>query len=284
MQTPEQYYSDLDLYGKFQYVPLSQIVLSLELEANEDGNYMSGTKRSKILKCAKEGLRELTQEVANEDLSFEITVPDSLVWPLPQDYVSDINIFVVLRDASTSNLEMFPLDENPNIIKSMGYLQDHEAEILFDEDGNILEADSSNAVNHPYKNNFNTSNHLGNRPTKDTTKYSKHGGFVVDERRGIIIFTSNIANKEVVIRYKSDGLQAELSGGEVYLHKLISKALRESIYYDCIKYKRNDLVPMNEKIRAKNEYLSTRHKAVINRSGLDLMKLSKAIDASNKIF
>jgi hypothetical protein len=75
-QTPEVYYLDDDLYGKYQYVALSQIVLDLEQSAQEDGNFLSGTKRSKILKSAKQALRDLTETVANDELSFEITVPD----------------------------------------------------------------------------------------------------------------------------------------------------------------------------------------------------------------
>ena len=283
-QTPETYHNDDQLFGKYQYVALSQIVLDLEQSAQEDGNYLSGTKRSKILKHAKQGLRDLTADVANDDLSFEVTVPDSLVWELPQDYVSDIRIFVVLEDSNTGNYEMYPLDENPSMNKAIGYLQDNDAELMFDENGDILEADSFNTIANPYNPHTSSSNRLGNNPTKDTSKYSKYGGFVVDERRGIIIFTSNLADKEVVIRYKSDGLQAELADGEVYLHKHLQNALTEFVYYRCIRDKRASLVPMNEKIRAKNEYLSTRHKAVLNRSGFDLMKISKAMDASTKIF
>jgi hypothetical protein len=283
-QTPEVYYLDDDLYGKYQYVALSQIVLDLEQSAQEDGNFLSGTKRSKILKSAKQALRDLTETVANDELSFEITVPDGLVWALPQDYVSSLSIYVVKRDSNTGNFTLFPLDLNPDMIKSIGYLQDNEAEILFDNDGNILEADSSNAINHSFTHIPNSTSRFGNKPTKDTSKNSKYGGYVVDERRGIIIFTSNLADNEVVIKYKSDGLQAELDNGEVYLHKLMSNALREFTYYLCIRDKRPTLVPANEKYRAKQEYLSTRHKAVLNMSGISLMKISKAMNVSTKIF
>lgn len=267
-QTQETYYSNKNNFGKYQYVAFSQIVLSLEQDAQEDGNYMSGIKRSKILKHAKQGLRDLTADVANENLSFEVTVPESLVWALPQDYVSDINIFLVEKDSCTGNFDLFPLEENPNMSSAIGYLQDHNTNPLYDDDGDILLADSLNAINHPSKLN---------------TKQNRYGGFVVDERRGVIVFTSNIADKEVVIRYKSDGLQAQLKEEEVYLHKHIKEALTQYTYYHCIKDLRSTLVPANEKRRAKNEYLSTRHKAVLNRAGFTFMKIYKATNSSNTL-
>ena len=281
-QTNQEYYDNEDLHGKYQYVPLSQIISRKELDTQTDGHLLSGVKRSILLAFAKEGLRELNFDIVNEQLSFEVTVPNSLVWTLPQDYVDDINIFIIQRDTNTGNYELYPLDENPNMSTAIGYLQDNEAELLYDHEGDILEADSFNAIAKPFGHNENSTSRYGNQPTKDTSKYSKYGGFVVDKRRGVIVFTSNIADKEVVIRYKSDGLQAQLDDGEVYLHKHLAKPLLDYIFSEI-------LIGMKgvseSRIRtARTRFLTSRHQAVLNMSGISLMKISKAMNVSTKIF
>lgn len=282
LQTPNDYYSDEDNFGLYQYVTLSEVVNALMLETQDDDSYLKGTKRAKILYHAKQGLRKLSLDVANDVLAFEITVPDSLVWALPQDYVNYVRISVVGRNPITGSFELHPLDINYKMHVAIGYLQDNNAEILFDNDGYILQADSSNAIAHPYKRySICPVDNLGNNPTKDTSKYSKYGEFSIDERRGIIVFSSDMADKEVVIEYVSDGLQAELSGGEVYLHKHLKEALEDFVYYECISRKKN--VPNAEKYRANNKYKSSRHKAVLARSDFDLMRISKAVDVANKI-
>lgn len=286
-QTPYQYYDydnefgGDDNYGKYQYVSLSEIINAMVLETQENDSYLKGTKRSKIIYHAKQGIRELNREVDTEERAFEITVPDSLVWPLPQDYVSYLGIYAVKRNNSTGSFNLYELDVDYNIHTAIGYLQDSDAAILFDEDGNILEADSSNAIAHAYNREQISQSYLGGNPTKDTSKYSKHGLFTINEQRGIIVFSSDLADREVVIKYKSDGLHAELSGSTIYIHKNLKKALEDYIYSECISRNRN--VPDAEKYRANNKYKSSRHKAVLARSDFNMSSILKHSDSATKL-
>ena len=282
LQTPDTYYSDEDLYGKYQYVPMSQIVNAMVLETQDDDSYLKGTKREKILYHAKQGLRNLSMDVANDVLAFEITVPDSLVWPLPQDYVDYIRISLVELDTTVNSYMLYPLDINYNMHIAIGYLQDNDAELLYDNDGYILEADSSNAIAHEYKRYSVSTTYLGNQPTKDTSQYSRYGEFAIDERRGIIVFSSGLADKEIVIEYVSDGLQNELWETEVTVHKYLKEALEDYIYFQCISRKRT--VPSNEKERANRKFKSSRHRAVLARSDFDMMRILKHSDSVTKIF
>lgn len=283
-QTQEEYYENEDNFGKYQYVPLSEVVNAMVLETQDDGSFLKGTKRTKILYHAKQGLRNLSKNVASDVRGYEITVPDDLVWALPQDYVRNLKIFLVQRNEGTGNLDLLQLQNSPNMFTEIGYLQDNDAELLYDDEGNILEADSSNSIAQSYNSNFSSPSAFGNRPTKDMSKYSNYGDFAFDEARGIIVFSSNLIDKEVVIRYQSDGLQAELSDSEVLLHKDLKEALESYIYHKCIARKRNELVPANEKHRANNEFKTLRHKAAISRAKFDLLRIANITDASTKIF
>jgi len=280
-QTPEVYYSNEDNFGKYQYVPLSEVVNRIYLEGQNDASIIKGVKRSLILALAKDGLRELTSDVANDVLSFEVTVPDSLVWPLPQDYMQYDKISLVKRDALTGSFNLYELDIDHKMHIATGYLQDDKADILFDQDGGILEADSSNAIAHPYNRPINTSSHDGNNPTKDTSKYSKYGTYDIDSRRGIIVFSSDLADKEVVIDYVSDGLQAELSDSTVYLHKHLKKPLEDYIYYERLA--RVNGVSSNRIESARRKYRSSRHKAVLALSDISMTRISKTMESTNKI-
>ena len=279
-QTPEVYYSNEDNFGKYQYVPLSEVVNRIYLEGQDDSSIIKGTKRSLLLALAKDGVRDLTTDVANDLLSFEVTVPDSLVWPLPQDYVKYDKISLVERNPTTGSFNLYELDIDNKMHISIGYLQDDEADILFDEDGGILEADSSNAIAHPYIRPTNSSHHNGNSPTKDTSKFSKYGTFAIDERRGIIVFSSDLADKEVVIEYVSDGLQAELSNSTVYLHKNLKIPLEDYIYYQRLSRIKN--VADSRIERARRKYRTSRHKAVLDRSDISMKRISKVMESTNK--
>ena len=281
-QTPESYYSDEDLYGGYQYIPLGQIINAMVLEATDDDSYLKGTKRSKIIYHAKQGVRNLSQDVANDVLAFEITVPDSLVWALPQDYVNYVRVSVVVHDTVTGSYRLEPLDINYNIHAAIGYLQDDVADLLFDEDGYILQADSLNAVAKPYKRYSISTNHTGNQPTLDTSRISRYGEFTIDERRGLFMFSSNLADEEIVIEYVSDGLSNELWETTVTVHKYLKEALEDYIYNECISRKRN--VPNNEKYRANQKWKASRHRAVLKRADFDLLRIEKIMNSATKIF
>lgn len=203
-------------------------------------------------------------------LAFEITVPDSLVWPLPQDYVNYCRISVVLRDDVTNSYRIFPINVNRNINMAIGYLQDHNADLLFDGDGQILMADSLNAIAQPYKRYKMWQN-------VDSFNKSQFGEVNVDRRR--FAFSSDLANKEVVIEYVSDGLQADLSESQITAHKYLRRTIEAFIYHSCIERKRN--VPSNEKARAKQAYDTALHKSKLSLSGLDLREIARAVRSGN---
>lgn len=281
-QTPFEYYENEENYGKYQYVTLSEIVNNIMLKAQIDDSIIKNMKRSSVLAIAKDGIRDLTQNASSEDLGIEITVPDNLVWPLPQDYVHYSGIYVVKRNTVTGSFNLYELDIDYNIHTSIGYLQDHNADILFDSEGGILEADSSNAINHPYHREQVSSSYKGNNPTKDTSKYSKHGLFTINKQRGVIVFSSDLADKEIVIKYKSDGLQNDLSGKDSYVHKDLKVPIQDYIIWQYLSIKDN--VSQSRINSARNKYLASRHQSVISQSDFNMHRILKHADSTTKLF
>lgn len=271
-QTPQDYYENEELHGGYQYVTLKTVVDNMLLEAEDDDSYIKNVKRSRIVNYAKQAIRTVTRQAANEVFAVEVTVPTSLSWVLPQDYVNYKRISVVITDKNTGSLRLYPLDINRNINIATGYLQDDAGELLFDDAGQILTADSSNGYARPYKRYAFSSEY---QPTLDTSKLSKFGEFVIDEKRGTILFSSDLSEQEVVIEYVSDGLQAELSEDEITMHKYLRDTVENWIYYSCIERKRN--VPANEKQRALLRYKTTLHQAKLALADFNLLQISRVL-------
>lgn len=270
--TPQEYYEDSNSHGNYQFVSLKTIIDNMMLESENEDSYMKNVKRSRIINYAKQAIREINKNGANVSFAQEITVPTTLVWTLPQDYVNWKRVSLVVLDKSTGSLRLQPLNVNNNINIATGLLQDSNYELLFDDEGFILTADASNAYAKPYKKYSFTDSY---QPTLDTSKLSKFGEFTIDEQRGKILFSSDLSQKEIVLEYISDGLQAELNEEEIKVHKYLRDAIEEWVYYSCISRSRN--VPANEKQKSLNRYNSLRHKAVLARADFDLMEIARVI-------
>ena len=260
-QIPQDYYENEELHGGYQYVTLKTVVDNMLLEAEDDDSYIKNVKRSRIVNYAKQAIRTVTRQAANEVFAVEVTIPTSLSWVLPQDYVNYVRISVVVTDKNTGSLRLYPLDVNRNI-----------GELLFDDAGQILTADSSNGYARPYKRYAFSDEY---QPTLDTSKLSKFGEFVIDEKRGTILFSSDLSEQEVVIEYVSDGLQAELSEDEITMHKYLRDTVENWIYFSCIERKRN--IPANEKQRALLRYKTTLHQAKLARADFNLLQISRVL-------
>ena len=275
--TPEDYYNPSNgNLGNYQYLKLSEIISDFELQAQDTSSYISGMPRSLLLRHAKSALKSLHQDVSSEVKALELTIGDDLTFPLPQDYVDYIRVSLLSGDNT-----LVPLDINRNLNTADTYLQDHKYEILFDNDGDVLEADGNNIVNKPYKSyKIGSATYGGNFQT-DTSEFSKHGEFTINERKGKIYFSSGLFDKSIVLEYLSDGVEWErIDASEITYHKFLNEALNDLMYYRCIERRTN--VPMNEKIRAKNQHKTSAHKAKIKLANFDLQAIKKAMRKSMK--
>ena len=281
IETPQEYYETESSHGSYQFVPLKEVIDGLLLEAKlDDDNYLKNTKRELILYHAKMGIKELTKSTAKATLKIEMTVGTNSCIVMPQDYMDYVRISVVVVDSNSGARRLEVLDVNNKINTATGYLQDNKAEIIFDNEGNIITADASNAYNIPYQK-YEFCPSISGNAMLDTSKLCAYGEFTVDENNGKIVFSSNLIDKDVVVEYESDGLQWESFGeGDIKVHKYIEQALKDWTYYGCIE--KRQTVPANEKQRALNRYKTTKHIARKNRAGLDLNEISRQMRIKTK--
>lgn len=279
--TPFKYYDEVANHGNYQYLSLKKIIDGFYLETQDDDSILKNTPRYKILNHTKDAIRELNKKLFDDVRAMEITVPEKLYMVLPHNFVDYVRVSRVVVDPASESYRLQPLDINENMNIADGYLQDHDGEILFDDDGGILMADSANVYNKPYKKYIFDSGTMGGNMEKDTSKLSKHGEFVIDKRNGKIAFSSDLYDQEIVLEYLTDGLEFDTyDEGSIKVHKNTVKTLKDWVYFACIQYKAS--VPKNEKNRALQRYKTTLHESKIVNAKFDLLQINRALRSSSK--
>lgn len=281
-ETAEEYYNNSESHGKYQFTTLKDIVDELMMERFDPDSYIKNTNRNLFILHAKNGIKELTKDTKAPVLSIEMTVGENSFIILPQNYVDWVSVSIVLVDPKNGKRYLKQLDENNDINTATGYLQDDEANILFDDEGGILTADASNAYNMPYRSyEFIGSSCGGSNAFFDTAVLTEYGEFKVDQENGKLVLSDNLIDKEIVLEYVSDGLHLEyLSDGQIKVHKYMEKAVKDFAYHGCIK--KRQTVPANEKARADLERRSSKWQAKKSLAGINLRKIARVMRSKSK--
>lgn len=269
-QTPEEYYNvENGHLGNYQYLKLSEMIDKFVVLSHDNESHLFGIPKHLLTLHAKSALKDLHRHAAKDYKALELSLGNDYVFPLPQDFVDYLRVSVV-----TANNTLAPLDINSSLNTAITYLQDNDYKLLFDTDGNVIEADGNNLTNKPYRS-FNVSmTGNGGKFQQDTSKFSKNGEFVINQREGVIYFGSNLAGKDIVLEYISDGVDWErIKATDITFHKHLREALDDLMYHRCIERRKN--VPYNEKERAKRQCKSSLHQAKVKMANFDLHAIEK---------
>lgn len=278
------YYNNPSEWGNYQNVTLEAIVLDF-LAGQDPDDYTSTVKRSQALLKARQAIQELYFDVANEIKGRSLVIDGRLQIVMPTDYVDYVRISWVDERGV-----LHPLAANKSKAAASTYLQDHENNILFDNEGCILEdgssvASSADSLNDGAKDRAKWSGccNYTFTPNRNLANSYPNGSFVINKELGVIQFSSDIESKTIVLEYFSDGLAKGCDGksdDQISIHKFCSKAVRDYIYYELIKNRRN--VPANEKMRARKEYYNERRKAKQRLSGMKLQDILQAFKGGSR--
>lgn len=285
--THEEYYEDDQNHGSYQYVSLKDVIDDIELEANAiQDSLMKGIPRFMIAKYAIDGLREMNASGNSEVLALQLEIGSDLKFILPPDFVDLLKIFVV-----SDSGELFLLEENNRVNTSKSFLQDHEFNVVFDNEGYAVEVDALNVHDNQSKSNNNEScyrflgrnfwDDFSTQTNIDTSKLSKNGHYTIDKNRDVISFSSNMLERQIVVTYISDGIQSNTIEKEaVKVHKHLITALGDYIYWRSILRTRN--ISQSDKTRARNTYLTSKHRASILLKDFSSHKINKAMRSAFK--
>jgi hypothetical protein len=240
-------------WGSYQYVSLSDIVNNFLLMYSGNRSLVNNEERYKVLFHAKRAIQELNYDAFKEIKVLELSVVDSLRFVLPSDFVNWVRISL-FKDGY-----LRPLSENIQTLSSNAYLQDNRGNVLFDQNGNILQPEYSNIdyerISKTKKSIYLNQGHqfngqwgwfvdgmwyfdygIGAAFGLNTETANFNPTFNIDKKAGVINFDSGMSGEICIIEYISDGME----GGDnslITVNKLFEQYVYAAIEYEILSSK-----------------------------------------------
>lgn len=282
---PQIYYENEENHGEYVYVSLEEMVNNFISEYTGDGTILGKANRSKILFQFKQGIKKLSINALREVKAVELELGDTLDIILPPDYVNYVRISYVNAESG----DLMVLSRNTKVPLATSYLQDHTAEILFDNNGFILEGTTAMAE---IKDNVNKKlvledcdcycDYTSQNFKLDTTK-NANGTFNIDTKLGKIHFGSENASRILMLEYISDGLEYT-NEEDVKVSKLAEEALYKYVNYHLMVPMRPDKCPMYEKNEAKRMWHAEYQNAKIAMMDIKMSDIMLFLNAKRNWF
>jgi len=281
--TQETYYGAASTYGNYQFVSLENIIGGFMSIYVGEGKIISKVRRADVQFHAMRAIQELSYDVLRSFKTQEIEVPNTLVMPLPQDYVNYIKLARVGTDGIERNLYPTGKTSNPFAIA-----QDANGAYTFNtgalveqtpsDTSSSFQDTSSSEVNSDDADNFETRiDSMGRRYGLDPQFAQGNGSFFIDYLRGTIHFGSILAGKTIVLHYVSDGLGTD---AEMVVHKFCEEAVYKHIAYAIVCSKAN--IPEYVIARFKKERFATTRKAKIRLSNIKIEEFTQVLRGMSK--
>lgn len=228
-------------YGDYRYISMADIVTNFMVSYVGDGKIINRAKRRDVLFHVKRTIQEFSYDISRVEKIQEVEVGPSLSIPMPQDYVNYVSISYVDEYGIEHMIPKGRITSKP----SEAILQDDEFNYQYDSDDSL--ATSSALTDERFKTldsqnlsgSYNNDDYFynldypaekliesGKRYGGDPELMNQNGFFLIDENKGTINFTSNLAGSLITIKYISDGLGTD---DEMKVHKFAEEAIYKSV-------------------------------------------------------
>jgi len=287
--TPKNYYDGKNK-GYYQFVKMSDIISNFMVSYVGDDKIIKNTRRTEVAYHAQRTLQELSYDTIDNVKAIEIEVPPSLSIPIPHDFVSYVRLTAVDEAGFERPLKPADVTSAPTPI-----LQDDKYNYLYDNNENLLIATESEAIKR-FKNNKSGENKLqdaseltfleegygynvdyGKRYGIDPQKATKNELFVIDQRRGVISFSSGVKGKILILKYVSDGLNID---DDSKVHKFAEEAMYKSIALAIMSAKAN--LPEYQINRLKKEKKAAMRSAKLRLANINMEDLTQVMRGKSK--
>ena len=209
-------------YGGYEYVTLTDIINNFMMMYIGKDKVISQVSRGDVIFHAKRGLQEFSYDTLKSIKSQELTIPSSLSVIIPQDYVNYVELSWIDR-LGVKHI-IYPTDLTINPTETP--LQDNTDNGVPIQDKWEENLEGTSLTDERWKNasktlsttpifNYGGTNSwygrrdvalLGQRYGLNPELANNNGWFTMNHREGKFSFSSNLANKLIVIEYISDGL------------------------------------------------------------------------------
>jgi hypothetical protein len=279
-------------YGGYAYIPLDEVINNFMIAYVGNGKLISSVKKTDVIFHAKRAMQEFSYDTLKSVKSQELTVPQNLSIPLPQDYVNYVKVSWI--DGHGVKHPIYPtrLTSNPG---SMPVQDDMGVAIQDDFDNNIS---GTSIIEQRWKENN------GSTLKTDTLEYYAQGSnyygidysggygrqyginpenanfngtFTINDREGKISFSSDLVNISILFEYISDGLAYDL---DTKVPKMAEEAMYAHILHAVISTRAGQ--PEYIVNRLKQEKSAKLRNAKIRLSNIKLEEITQVLRGQSK--
>ena len=279
-------------YNSYAYISLKDIVNNFIVGYVGIDKIIPRVKRSDVIFHAKRGLQEFSYDTLKSIKSQELTIPPSLSVPIPQDYVNYVRVSWVDNQGvqhiiypvnnTTTNPYSLPIQDGEGVPTQNNYGQNNLADQSETEqrwqtnntDNIVGDGDMENMYVFDYawwKLNY------GRRFGLEPQISQENGWFSINERLGTFSFSSDLANKLIVLEYISDGLAYDL---DTKIPKMAEDAMYAHIAYSIIASRTN--VQEFQVARFKRDRSAKLRNAKIRLSNIKLGEIAQVMRGKSK--
>ena len=212
-------------YNSYSYIRVAELVTNFLVAYVGAGKLIPSVKRTDVIFHTKRALQEFSYDTLRSIKSQELTIPDSLSVPIPQDYVNYVNVSWIDENGLKHPIYPNSLTINPYSKP----IQDTGGVATQDNDGRNLSGTSLTEERYREQNNeilqeirdditgrlisdglygyygyglYGYGQMYGLQPERA----QMNGWFTINDRDGKFSFSSDLKEKLIVLEYVSDGL------------------------------------------------------------------------------
>jgi hypothetical protein len=261
-----------------------------------DGKLIQSAKKSDVLFFAKRGLQEFSYDTLKSVKTSELTIPQSLTLPLPQDYVNYVR--TSWTDRSGVKHIIYPTN---NLTNSPYYtnIQDSKGIPTQDNFGENVEGTSLIQERWHSNNNQELNDYLAENPDTLGFNFRGNGDFIysnnrsqygldpqyaqtngyfnLNEREGKMSFSSGLVGELILLEYISDGLAYDT---DTKIPKLAEDALYAYVLHAIISTRANQ--PEYVVQRLKKERSAKLRNAKIRLSNIKTSEITQVMRGKSK--
>jgi len=283
-------------YGSYQYLKISDVVNNFLIAYVGPGKLISNVKRTDVIFHAKRGLQEFSYDTLKSVKSQELNVPPSLSLALPQDYVNyvrvsridELGVKRIIYPANNLTINPYsnPVQDTAGVPVQDNFGQNIEGTSLTEKrwsqanDLIINQTFFNDLDDYAYWANyygFDNGLFYGQQYGLEPQYAQVNGWFTMNEREGKISFSSNLANKLIVLEYISDGLAYDL---DTRIPKMAEEALYAYILHSVVASRINQ--PEYIVQRLKREKSAKLRNAKIRLSNIKLDEITQVMRGKSK--
>jgi len=286
-----------EIPGSYRRTNINDIINNFMVAFVGDGKVLTKVPRYEIAFWAQKAVQEFSFDVFYSEKAIEIQLSSTLQMSLPSDYVNYVSFSFTDKYGN-----MRPILPSQTTKANKGVAQDDNYHYLYDEEGNIIFAETSETIERHqeatallsvdeissyyigYYNSIygpeNVGGITGQRYGLIPELANINGTYVLDLTAGQVYFSSGFQTDDIItLRYISDGLGDNGDFSNVFVPKLAQDAVMASMLYNLVK-----LRPSGAPLAAlyKKEASSKMRNAKIRLSNMKLPEMSQILRGKSK--